>query len=61
MKMVLQTITALLIVSSIVGASASIIRTYQNEVNILNIYSSLKEIKEAIKNLDTKVDNLKEF
>ena len=61
MKKIFQTIVALLIVSSIVGASASIIRTYQNETNILNIYTCLKEIKEAIQNLDKKVDDLKEF
>ena len=61
MNKTLQTILALIIVASVTAGSAAVIRTYKNEINILNIYKSLKEIKTAIKNLDTKIDNLKEF
>ena len=58
MKIIVQTAIALLVVSSIVGTSAAIIRTYKNEINIIHIYKVLKRIESGIKELNRKMDDL---
>lgn len=51
-------IAASLLVISIATASTAVVKTYKNEIEIKNIYSTLIEIKQSINKLSDKIDNL---
>lgn len=57
---VIQKIVILLIVSSITAASSAVIKTYNNEIEIKNIYYLLNDIKNSQIRMEDKIDRLKE-
>jgi hypothetical protein len=60
MKTCIQTALGILLAASIATAAASIVKTRINEANILTIFSMLQEIKIAIKEVDHKINDLRE-